>query len=561
MTDGRIFECFIQPQKINDKAVGRVFNFHDITERDKFEKELEYQARHDSLTGLPNRILLLDKIRAAIKKSEDNHSSFALMFLDLDRFKLINDSLSHAVGDELLNVTADRLQGIMREDDIVARLGGDEFVVVINNLTDKAQAIIKAKQVLDVFQEPFKILGREVNVTSSIGVSLYPEDGQSVDVLLRNADSAMYRAKELGGNNFQFYTKDMNAHTLEKLEKETEFHNAIANNELLLAYQPQYDIAQNKMVAVEALVRWNHPKKGILLPIDFIPLAEETGLIVSIGEWVLRKACQPGMAEVATSVLHNVGNVLNSVNVSAILIEEKIRKSKLSDFSELNRVISQHKNDLPHYLSNDPQGKMIPEYINQLAKYIVDKREFLMKETSLLLKNLAHVKNVINMQQNLSKKSKVMAEIAKLDRVVEEALTMTGIEENHPDIIVIKKYEFTDPIVIDTNKFLQILVNLLKNAKDSLGDSQQLAKKIKININHNDTRFFVHISDNGVGIEEDKVIKIFSYGFTTKKEGHGFGLHASALAAKELGGTLTVKSDGINKGATFTLDMPLVYPE
>ncbi|HEX2548734.1 MAG TPA: EAL domain-containing protein, partial [Gammaproteobacteria bacterium] len=223
---------------------------------------------------------------------ETNHTFFALMFLDLDRFKLINDSLSHAVGDELLNVTADRLQAIMRGEDIVARLGGDEFVVVINNLSEKSQALIKAKQIQDVFQEPFKISGREVNVTSSIGVSIYPEDGQTVDVLLRNADSAMYRAKELGANNFQFYTKDMNAHTLEKLEKETELHNAIANNELVLSYQPQFDLTENKMVAVEALVRWNHPKKGILLPIDFIPLAEETGLIVSIGEWVLRKACK-----------------------------------------------------------------------------------------------------------------------------------------------------------------------------------------------------------------------------------------------------------------------------
>jgi diguanylate cyclase (GGDEF)-like protein/PAS domain S-box-containing protein len=290
--DGRIFECFMQPQKLNERAVGRVLNFHDITERDKFEKELEYQAKHDALTGLPNRVLLLEKIRHAIKASETNHTFFALMFLDLDRFKLINDSLSHAVGDELLNVTADRLQAIMRGEDIVARLGGDEFVVVINNLSEKSQALIKAKQIQDVFQEPFKISGREVNVTSSIGVSIYPEDGQTVDVLLRNADSAMYRAKELGANNFQFYTKDMNAHTLEKLEKETELHNAIANNELVLSYQPQFDLTENKMVAVEALVRWNHPKKGILLPIDFIPLAEETGLIVSIGEWVLRKACK-----------------------------------------------------------------------------------------------------------------------------------------------------------------------------------------------------------------------------------------------------------------------------
>jgi diguanylate cyclase (GGDEF)-like protein len=255
-------------------------------------KELKYQASHDFLTDLPNRVMLFEKMREAIKSCQKNHTQFALMFLDLDRFKLINDSLSHAVGDELLQYTAKRLKNILRDNDTLARLGGDEFVIIFNQFPNENVLIDKARHILKVLQEPFNIAGKQVSVTASIGIAIYPNDGSSVDILLRNADCAMYQAKELGSNNYQFYTKHMNEQTLEKLEKETQLRTALLKDELFLCYQPQFDLSKNNMVAVEALIRWNHPTKGVLTPMEFIPLAEETGLIIQIGEWALRTACK-----------------------------------------------------------------------------------------------------------------------------------------------------------------------------------------------------------------------------------------------------------------------------
>lgn len=296
LKEGKIFEYYTQPQKVNNKTVGRVFDFRDITKRVKLEKDLEYQATHDSLTGLPNRVLLLDRIKQAIRISELNKSFFALLFLDLDRFKLINDSLSHAVGDEVLRITSNRLQTIMRAEDTLARLGGDEFVIILSNLFKEESVLAKIRHLQQIFQEPYIIDNRSVTVTTSVGISIYPKDGTTADILLRNADAAMYRAKENHNNSFQFYTEALNTESLAKLEQEIQLRQALTNNELFLCYQPQIDLKTGKIVAVEALLRWQHPTKGLLLPLDFLQLAEETGLIIPIGEWVLRKACEQNKA-------------------------------------------------------------------------------------------------------------------------------------------------------------------------------------------------------------------------------------------------------------------------
>jgi diguanylate cyclase (GGDEF)-like protein len=292
LKSGKTFDCYSQPQIVDDAIVGRVLNFRDITDRLQLEKELQYQAQHDALTGLPNRILLMDQLRETINEAEKTNSLFALMFLDLDRFKLINDSLSHTAGDELLSLTATRLQAIMQKDDMLARLGGDEFVLILKNLKTIEDAKNKANEFVKAFQTPFSISGRNVMVTASIGVSIYPQNGKTTEELISNADAAMYKVKETGANNFQLYTAEMNDKSLEKFDDEMQLRQAISRNELYLCYQPQYQLQQEKLIAVEALVRWNHPQKGVLLPIDFIPLAEETGLIVPIGEWIIRTACQ-----------------------------------------------------------------------------------------------------------------------------------------------------------------------------------------------------------------------------------------------------------------------------
>lgn len=291
LKDGKIFECHIQLQKINEETVGNVFDFRDITKRIKLENDLQYQATHDALTGLPNRVLLLDRIKQKIKKFDKTHEEFSVLFIDLNRFKIINDSLSHAVGDEVLKITGNRLRAILRADDTLARLGGDEFVIVLSKVASREVMLRKVRRILDVFNEPFSIDGRNLVVGASIGISMYPTDGATADMLLRNADAAMYLAKEQRGVGFQFYTDDLNVKSIERLDQEIQLRHAIANNEFFLCYQPQIDLTQKKIVAAEALLRWQHPQKGVILPLDFISLAEETGLILPVGEWVMRQAC------------------------------------------------------------------------------------------------------------------------------------------------------------------------------------------------------------------------------------------------------------------------------
>lgn len=263
----------------------------DVTERMQAQERLEYIAQHDALTALPNRLLLLDRLNQAIARARWHHRVVALLFVDLDRFKTINDTLGHETGDLILQQIALRLNTCVREGDTVARFGGDEFVILLDDVANESDIRGISKKVLEALLPPFKVSVQQFYVTASIGISLYPNDGADASTLLKNADIAMYRAKEQGKNVFQFYSAEMSARAFERLTLESSLRHALERGELCLYYQPVVDAASGVIVSVEALLRWQHPDFGLVLPSDFIPLLEETGWIIPAGEWVLETAC------------------------------------------------------------------------------------------------------------------------------------------------------------------------------------------------------------------------------------------------------------------------------
>jgi diguanylate cyclase (GGDEF)-like protein/PAS domain S-box-containing protein len=274
----------------------------DISARKEMEVRLAHLANHDPLTGLPNRNLLADRLGQALIAAARHARAAGVLFLDLDRFKVINDSLGHSAGDRLLKAVAERLQDSVREGDTVARLGGDEFIVILDDMAQPQDAALVAQKILESFVQPFHVEVPEAGgvqeffFTTSIGISLYPGDGEDVDTLLKNADTAMYRAKERGGNSYQFFTPEMDTRARQRLSLENALRNALERREFVLHYQPQIDLATQNVIGVEALLRWNHPEQGLVAPADFIPLLEETGFIVPVGEWVLREACAQATA-------------------------------------------------------------------------------------------------------------------------------------------------------------------------------------------------------------------------------------------------------------------------
>ena len=295
----RSFELLASPLWDEEGELsGIIESARDITDRLKVEddlrehqRHLDFLAHHDSLTGLPNRLLLNDRLRHAMATAARNKQTLGLLFIDLDRFKNINDSLGHELGDDLLREVAKRLSGCLRDLDTLARMGGDEFVVVLERVKSPQEVSLVANKILDCFSRSFLLSGHEIFTTASIGISLYPDDAVDVMGLMKSADSAMYRAKGSGRNNYQFYRPEMNARTHDRLLLENSLRKALEGDQLLLHFQPQVDMVSGELTGIEALVRWQPPGQEMVSPGDFIPLAEETGLILPLGEWVLRAVC------------------------------------------------------------------------------------------------------------------------------------------------------------------------------------------------------------------------------------------------------------------------------
>jgi diguanylate cyclase (GGDEF)-like protein len=325
----------------------------DITARKLAEEKIRYLAYYDSLTGLPNRVLFKEHLKRALTASEQHKHRLAILFLDLDRFKGINDSLGHDTGDLLLQQVADRLRLRVRpydsvsrdseeqRDSLIARLGGDEFTILLEGIANPESAARVARRVIEALEEPFELRGNEVFISCCIGISIYPHDGTDMDLLVKNADVAMYCAKDLGYGTFQFYTQEMNSASLERLILETQLRKAIEKKEFFLHYQPQVDCDTHRIVGLEALVRWNNPELGLVSPATFIPLAEETGLIIPLDRWVLSTVCQQleawreaGIPPVRVAVNLSARHFLRS-NLNETMERIKSRGPASRDYLEL----------------------------------------------------------------------------------------------------------------------------------------------------------------------------------------------------------------------------------
>ncbi len=383
--DGSKLWVMVSANPILDQAghyAGALGMFTDITERQIAQEKIHYQAMHDLLTGLPNRTLFNERLSMSLSKARNSQSLLAVMFLDLDRFKTINDTLGHAVGDRLLQNVAQRLSSCLRQEDTVARWGGDEFTLLVSETSSTEEVTKIAQHILDTLKPAFNLEEQTntghstfLHISTSIGIALYPHNGEDAETLLRNADAALYCAKQQGRNNYQLYTAAMNSQACELLVLENQLHHALKREEFVVYYQPQVNITTGEITGMEALVRWQHPKCGLISPARFIPLAEETGLIVALDEWVLQTACAQNKAwqnaglpalRVAVnlsarqfqqpSLLNLVAQTLHKTGLSPQFLELEITETIAMYDVDKTQAILSHLQQMGVYLSIDDFG-------------------------------------------------------------------------------------------------------------------------------------------------------------------------------------------------------------